>query len=161
MSSILNIFNACPPCEFGGKEYYGDSKGFEDNLGRIMAVFDAFSEEPLLTKQIHKVYDGAIPLCDFKGSSGEIIITYKKYANWYCFTIPFVDATHNEGKKTAHINISDRGWFSIGTLLNVALGCGDYKCGIEMEIFVKQNNIKVNLGTRSEEFPLYSLYAKS
>jgi hypothetical protein len=57
-------------------------------------------------EQIHKVYSGAKPLHEFKGSSGKIIITYKKDANWYCFTIPFVDATHNEGKKTAHINIS-------------------------------------------------------
>ena len=159
--SILNIFNTCPPCEFGGKEYYGDSKGFEDNLGRIMAVFDAFSNKPLESKQIHKVYDGASPLYQFEGSSGEIIITYKKEKNWYCFTIPFVDATHNVGKKTAQINITNTGWFSIVTILNKLLGCNNYKCGIEIEIFVGENTLNIKMGKRSQEFPLFSLYVKS
>jgi len=156
--SILDIFRTCPPCEFGGTEYFGDSDGFTDHVEKIIPVFDAFSENPLLTNQIHKVYKKTKPLYEFEESKGEIIITYKKDENWYCFTIPFVNATHYTGKKTAQINISNKGWFTIGSLLNVTLGCDDYSCCIELELFIEMNKIKINLGNFSQEFPLLSLY---
>ena len=165
--NFLDIFKTCPPCEFGGEEKYGTDIGFNVDPSHMVRIFtnvnqyggvqDPFSGELLLPNELNKWYETAVPIDRFEGESGKLIVTYKKKAGWYSFLLPFTDATHNAGKKTAKISISSKGWFSIGQMLNAALGCNDYRCGIDMEVFVDKR-VRVKLGGFTQDFPLLSLY---